>query len=186
MNKVEKLASLYKETMELIDEDVDREGLIKTPNRAAKAWLDLTAGYDQDVDEIVNKAIFTSDNDELVLVKDIELFGLCEHHLLPFFGHAHVAYIPNGKVIGLSKIPRLVDMYSRRLQIQETLTTQIANTINEILNPLGVAVIIEGKHMCMMMRGVQKQNASMTTSAMLGVFRTDAAARAEFLNLLNR
>ena len=184
MNKVEKLASLYKESMELIDEDVDREGLIKTPTRAAKAWLDLTAGYDQDVDEIVNRAIFTSESDELVLVKDISYWSMCEHHLLPFNGKAHVAYIPQGKIIGLSKIPRIVDMFSKRLQIQENLTNQVAHCIQEILDPLGVAVIMEGQHLCMQMRGVKKEAATMVTNAMLGVFRNDPAARAEVLSMI--
>lgn len=184
MNKVDKLASLYKESMELIDEDVEREGLIKTPKRAAKAWLDLTAGYDQDVEVLVNKAIFTSESDELVLVKDISYWSMCEHHLLPFNGKAHVAYIPKGKIIGLSKIPRIVDMYAKRLQIQENLTNQVAHCINDILNPLGVAVIMEGQHLCMQMRGVKKEAATMVTSAMLGVFRNDEAARAEVLSMI--
>ena len=174
----------YAEQIELIGEDLKREGLVKTPKRAAKAFMDLTSGYEMDLEKVVNNAIFTSNNDELVLVKGIEYHSLCEHHMLPFFGHANVAYIPNGKVIGLSKIPRIVDMFAKRLQIQEDLTTQIAHTIQNILDPLGVAVMIEGQHLCMQMRGIKKQNAHMITNAMLGVFRTDAAARAEVMSLL--
>ena len=180
----DKIAEAYKQQIELIGEDPEREGLIKTPKRAAKAWLDLTSGYEQDLDKLVNKAIFTSDNDELVLVRNIEYWSMCEHHLLPFNGKAHVAYIPQGKIIGLSKIPRIVDMFAKRLQIQENLTSQVAHCINDILDPLGVAVVMQGQHLCMQMRGVKKQSAEMLTSSMLGVFRTDASARAEILSLL--
>ena len=178
------LEKLYQEQLELIGEDITRKGLIKTPKRAAKAWLDLTSGYEQDLDNLINKAIFKSASDELILVKDIEYWSMCEHHLLPFNGKAHVAYIPQGKIIGLSKIPRIVDMFAKRLQIQENLTAQVANCIQDILDPLGVAVIMQGQHLCMQMRGVKKQSAEMVTSSMLGVFRTDSAARAEVLNIL--
>lgn len=178
------LETTYREQLKSTGEDLDREGLVKTPKRAAKALKDLTQGYNQNVDELVNQAIFESSSDELVLVKDIEFYSLCEHHMLPFFGKCSVAYIPKGKVIGLSKIPRIVDMYARRFQIQEELTYQIATTIEKVLEPLGVGVICEAQHFCMLMRGVQKQNASMLTSTMLGVFRNDPSARLELLNLL--
>lgn len=163
----------------------DRPGLIDTPKRAAKAFEFLTKGYGQTVEEVVNGALFPSDNSEMVIVKDIELYSMCEHHLLPFVGKCHVAYLPKGKVIGLSKIARIVDVYARRLQIQETLTTQIADSIQELTAAEGVAVIIEAKHLCMMMRGVEKQNSLMKTSAMLGEFRTNPATRSEFLSLLH-
>ena len=178
------LEKTYEEQLKSTGEDLNREGLLKTPKRAAKALKDLTQGYNQDVHKLVNKAIFKSNSDELVIVKDIEFYSLCEHHMLPFFGKCHVAYIPKGQVIGLSKIPRIVDMYARRFQIQEELTFQIATTLQEVLEPLGVAVICEAQHFCMLMRGVQKQNASMLTSTMLGVFREDPSARMELLNLL--
>ncbi|MEZ0150558.1 MAG: GTP cyclohydrolase I FolE [Candidatus Reddybacter sp.] len=174
----------YAKIIEAIGEDLSRPGLVDTPKRAAKAFKFLTEGYHLDLDEVVNDALFPSDSSEMVIVKDIELYSLCEHHLLPFVGVCHVAYIPDGKVIGLSKIARIVDMYARRLQIQENLATQIANTIEEITGALGVAVIIEAKHMCMMMRGVEKQNSSMKTSAMLGVFRSNQSTRSEFLSLI--
>ncbi|MAZ86726.1 MAG: GTP cyclohydrolase I FolE [Cellvibrionaceae bacterium] len=161
-----------------------RPGLKDTPSRAAKAFRFLTQGYEKTISQVVNDALFPSDNSEMVVVQDIEMYSLCEHHLLPFIGRCHVAYIPNGKVIGLSKIARIVDVYARRLQIQENLTTQIAEAINELTNAEGVAVIIEAKHLCMMMRGVEKQNSSMKTSAMLGVFRDNPATRNEFLSLL--
>ncbi len=167
-----------------IGEDVTRPGLVDTPERAAKAFEFLNRGYHQSVDEIVNGALFPSDCNEMVIVKDIELYSMCEHHLLPFIGKVHVAYIPTGRVLGLSKIARIVDMYARRLQIQENLTRQIANTIQEVTNAEGVAVIVEAKHMCMMMRGVEKQNSVMTTSAMLGCFHSSQATRAEFLSLV--
>jgi len=167
-----------------IGEDLTRPGLIDTPARAAKAFQFLTRGYQQTLDEVVNGALFPSDSEEMIMVKDIELYSLCEHHMLPFIGKAHVAYIPTGTVLGLSKVARIVDMYARRLQIQEQLTVQIAESILEITGASGVGVIIEAKHMCMMMRGVEKQNSSMKTSAMLGAFRTNQATRTEFLSLL--
>ncbi len=170
--------------LEAIGEDPQRQGLLKTPARAARAFEFITQGYQQSVSEIVNDAIFDSDASEIVLVKDIELYSMCEHHLLPFVGKAHVAYIPNGKVIGLSKVARIVDVFARRLQIQEQLTTQVADAIMETLHPDGVAVVIEAKHLCMMMRGVEKQNSTMTTSCLLGSFKDDARTRAEFLSLL--
>ena len=181
------LASLEKAFGEILDavgEDRQREGLRKTPERAAKAYEFLTNGYRQNLDEIVNQAIFHSDASEIVLVKDIELYSMCEHHLLPFIGKAHVAYIPNGKVIGLSKIARIVDVFARRLQIQEQLTMQIADALMSALHPNGVAVVIEAKHLCMMMRGVEKQNSVMTTSCLLGSFKEDARTRSEFLALI--
>ena len=167
-----------------IGEDLTRPGLIDTPARAAKAFQFLTRGYQQTLDEIVNGALFPSDSEEMIMVKDIELYSLCEHHMLPFIGKAHVAYIPTGTVLGLSKVARIVDMYARRLQIQEQLTIQIAESIQAITGASGVGVIVEAKHMCMMMRGVEKQNSSMKTSAMLGTFRSNQATRAEFLSLL--
>ncbi len=174
----------YAKIIEAIGEDLSRPGLVDTPARAAKAFAFLTEGYERNLDEVVNDALFPSDSNEMVIVKDIELYSLCEHHLLPFVGHCHVAYIPQGKVLGLSKIARVVDMYARRLQIQENLATQIARTIEEVTGALGVGVIIEAKHMCMMMRGVEKQNSTMKTSAMLGVFRSSQTTRQEFLSLL--
>ncbi|OLA96441.1 MAG: GTP cyclohydrolase I FolE [Verrucomicrobia bacterium 13_2_20CM_55_10] len=167
-----------------IGEDLDREGLRRTPDRAARALEFLTQGYRQDLDEIINDAVFESDASEIILVKDIELYSLCEHHLLPFIGRAHVAYIPNGKVIGLSKVARIVDVFARRLQIQENLTTRIAESLMTCLEPSGVAVVVEAKHLCMMMRGVEKQNSIMKTSCLLGVFKEDARTRSEFLSLL--
>src|SRR5690625_337649 len=168
-----------------IGEDVQRPGLVDTPKRAAKAFQFLTQGYDQSLDSVINNALFPSDASEMVIVKDIELYSMCEHHLLPFIGKCHAAYIPNGKVLGLSKVARIVDMYARRLQIQESLTTQIATTIEEVTGAAGGAVIIEAKHMCMMRRGVEKQNSVMKTSAMLGAFRDNQATRAEFLSLIS-
>ncbi|MGB5438067.1 MAG: GTP cyclohydrolase I FolE [Gammaproteobacteria bacterium] len=178
------LTALYKNILTDIGEDPAREGLVRTPERAARSMQYLTRGYQQTIDEVVNNAIFESENDEMILVKDIELYSLCEHHLLPFIGKCHVAYIPTGKVIGLSKIARIVDMYARRLQIQENLTKQIADTLMDAINPAGVGVIIEAKHLCMMMRGVEKQNSVMTTSMMLGSFRDHASTRSEFLRLV--
>ena len=162
----------------------NREGLLRTPIRAARAFEFLTNGYRQNLDDIVNGAIFSSEASEIILVKDIELYSMCEHHLLPFIGRAHVAYIPNGKVIGLSKIARIVDVFARRLQIQENLTVQIADALMKCLEPSGVAVVVEAKHLCMMMRGVEKQNSVMKTSCLLGTFKEDARTRSEFLSLL--
>ena len=176
----------FHEILEAVGEDPEREGLLKTPGRAARAFEFLTNGYRQNLDQIVNQAIFHSDASEIVLVKDIELYSMCEHHLLPFIGKAHVAYIPNGKVIGLSKVARIVDVFARRLQIQEQLTTQVADALMSALHPLGVAVVIEAKHLCMMMRGVEKQNSVMTTSCLLGSFKEDARTRSEFFSLLKR
>ncbi|AQA20272.1 GTP cyclohydrolase I FolE [Halioglobus japonicus] len=170
--------------IEAIGEDLNRPGLVDTPKRAAKAFEFLTRGYHQSVEEVVNNALFPSDSSEMVLVQDIELYSLCEHHLLPFIGKCHVAYIPTGQVLGLSKVARIVDVFARRLQIQESLTTQIAKTIMEVTGAEGVGVIIEARHMCMMMRGVEKQNSVMKTSAMLGSFRKSQVTREEFLQLL--
>ena len=181
---LETMTTAFHEILEAIGEDPQRQGLLKTPGRAARAFEFITQGYRQSLEEIVNEAIFDSDASEIVLVKDIELYSMCEHHLLPFIGKAHVAYIPNGKVIGLSKVARIVDVFARRLQIQEQLTTQVADAIMETLHPDGVAVVIEAKHLCMMMRGVEKQNSVMTTSCLLGSFKEDARTRSEFLSLL--
>lgn len=167
-----------------IGEDLNRDGLRDTPLRAAKAFQFLTRGYKQNLDEVINGALFDSDCNEMVLVKDIELYSMCEHHMLPFIGKCHVAYIPTGKVLGLSKVARIIDMYARRLQIQENLTKQIATTIRDVTHAAGVGVIIEARHMCMMMRGVEKQNSAMTTSAMLGCFNSNQATRTEFLSLV--
>jgi GTP cyclohydrolase I len=167
-----------------LGEDPEREGLLRTPHRVARAWRFLLAGQTQSPEEIVNGALFHEDNDEMICVRDIELYSMCEHHLLPFVGKAHVAYIPNGTIVGFSKIPRLVDLYARRLQVQERLTSQIAETLDRLLAPQGVAVIIEAAHLCMTMRGVEKQNSVAVTSAMLGVFRDDRATRSEFLDLV--
>jgi GTP cyclohydrolase IA len=174
----------YARIIEAIGENPQRPGLVDTPKRAAKAMQYLTRGYQQTVEEVVNDALFPSDCSEMVLVKDIELYSLCEHHLLPFIGKAHVAYIPDGKVLGLSKVARIVDMFARRLQIQEQLTVEIAETLQRVTGAAGVGVIIEAKHMCMMMRGVEKQNSIMKTSAMLGTFRSQQATRNEFLSLI--
>lgn len=178
------MEKLYKQIISDIGEDVNRQGLIDTPKRAAKAMSFLTSGYGKDLEGIVNGAIFDSDADDMVIVKNIELYSMCEHHLLPFIGQCHVAYLPDGKVLGLSKVARIVDMYARRLQIQEQLTTQIADSILKVTGAKGVAVVVEAKHLCMMMRGVQKQNSQMTTSSMLGQFRKNSETRAEFLSLL--
>ncbi|MGH9695708.1 MAG: GTP cyclohydrolase I FolE [Bryobacteraceae bacterium] len=177
---------IFSELLDVVGEDRDREGLIKTPGRAARSFEFLTQGYRQSVEEVVNDAIFHSDASEIVMVKDIELYSMCEHHLLPFIGRAHVAYIPNGKVIGLSKVARIVDVFARRLQIQEQLTTQVAEARMDALHPAGVAVVIEAKHLCMMMRGVEKQNSVMKTSSLRGVFKEDARTRSEFLSLLSQ
>lgn len=167
-----------------LGEDPGRDGLIKTPERVAKSYRFLTSGYDGDPQEILNGALFDVDYDEMVLVRDIEFYSLCEHHMVPFFGHVHVGYIPNGKLVGLSKIPRLVEMFSRRLQVQERLTMQIAHTIEEVLQPRGVGVVVESKHLCMVMRGVQKQSSYAITSSMRGEFKQDSKTRSEFMNLL--
>jgi GTP cyclohydrolase I len=174
----------FAKIIESIGEDTSREGLLDTPKRAAKAFAYLNQGYKLNLDEVINGALFESDNSEMVVVKDIELYSLCEHHLLPFIGKAHVAYIPTGKVLGLSKVARIVDMFARRLQIQENMSREIAEAIQEVTNAAGVAVIIEAKHMCMMMRGVEKQNSQMVTSVMLGAFKDNPATRAEFLSLV--
>jgi GTP cyclohydrolase I len=167
-----------------VGEDVNREGLLKTPDRAAKAFEFLTQGYHQDINTVVNDALFSSENREMVVVRDIELYSMCEHHLLPFIGKCHVAYCPDGKVIGLSKIARIVDMYARRFQIQENLTKQIGDTLMDVTGAAGVAVVIEAKHMCMMMRGVEKQNSIMTTSMMKGCFQDNQSTRSEFMSLI--
>lgn len=181
---VKKAAQDYKNIIESVGENAEREGLLKTPERASKAMHFLTHGYEMDAKKILEGALFHEDHNEMVIIKDIELYSLCEHHLLPFFGKAHVAYIPNGKIVGLSKIPRIVDVFSRRLQVQERLTVQIKEVIDEVLQPHGVAVVIEAQHLCMMMRGVQKQNSTTTTSSFSGEFEKQAT-RMEFLKLLS-
>ncbi len=175
----------YQQILDELGEDPEREGLVKTPERAAKAMQFLTQGYEQSAEEILRSAMFREDYSEMVLVKDIELYSLCEHHILPFFGKAHIAYIPNGYIVGLSKLPRVVDVFARRLQVQERLTDQILHSIDRTLKPLGVAVVVEARHMCMMMRGVQKQNSITTTSAFTGEFQR-AETREEFLSLIGR
>jgi GTP cyclohydrolase IA len=177
---------LYREMLARIGEDPTRDGLLRTPERMEKSMAFLTRGYTMDVTTVLHDALFDVDYDEMVIVKDIEFFSMCEHHLLPFFGKAHIAYVPNGKVIGLSKIPRLVDVFARRLQVQERLTRQVGEAITEAINPQGVAVILEAQHLCMMMRGVEKQHSSTVTSAMLGVFKTQLQTRNEFLSLVRR
>jgi len=181
---LDRIVDAYRDLLQGIGEDTGREGLQRTPDRAARALEFLTQGYRQNLDEIINGAVFESSASEIILVKDIELYSLCEHHLLPFIGRAHVAYIPSGKVIGLSKVARIVDVFARRLQIQENLTTQVAESLMKCLEPSGVAVVVEAKHLCMMMRGVEKQNSVMKTSCLLGVFKDDARTRSEFLSLL--
>ncbi len=180
------IARLYEQILTGLGENVQRDGLRDTPMRAAKAMQFLTRGYHQSLEQIVNNAIFESESDEMVIVKDIEMYSMCEHHMLPFIGRAHVAYLPSGKVVGLSKIARIVDMFARRLQIQENLTKQIAEAVMQVTNAKGVGVVLEAKHMCMMMRGVEKQNSVMTTSVMLGYFRKSQATRTEFLKLIGR
>ena len=177
---------LVKEMLVRLGEDPQREGLLRTPERVKKAFEFLTKGYNEDPETLLKKALFTVTYDEMVIVKDVEMFSLCEHHMLPFFGKVHVAYIPNGKVIGLSKIPRLIEMFSRRLQIQERLTTQIAETIQKVIQPQGVGVVIEARHLCMMMRGVEKQHSAAVTSSMLGCFRDEQETRTEFLSLIRQ
>ena len=184
MKKYDKIADLTNKLLIEIGEDPKREGLIKTPLRVAKAWKFFSNGYKQNLDDIINNAIFNEDSKDMVVVRNVEFFSLCEHHLLPFFGKAHVAYIPDGKVIGLSKIPRIIDMFSRRLQVQERMTRQISETVKDVLEPVGVAVIMEGQHMCMQMRGVEKQSSLATTSSMLGKFRESDRTRAEFLSII--
>jgi GTP cyclohydrolase I len=180
------MEDLFSKIISEIGEDVTREGLLDTPKRAAKAFKFLNNGYEKTLDEVLNGAIFEADTEDMVIVKDIELYSLCEHHLLPFLGKCHIAYIPDGKVLGLSKLARIVDMYARRLQIQEKLTKQIADAVELSIGAKGVAVVVEAKHLCMMMRGVEKQNSVMPTSVMTGIFREDRSTRIEFLNLINR
>lgn len=184
MNVTDDVMQKYQSIIESIGEDANRQGLLKTPERAAKAMQYLTQGYQLDAEKVLKSALFDEDYSEMVIVKNIELYSLCEHHILPFFGKAHIAYIPNGKIVGLSKIPRVVDIFSRRLQVQERLTDQIVNAINKVLRPEGVAVVIEASHMCMMMRGVQKQNSVTTTSAFRGTFK-NLETRNEFLKLIS-
>ncbi|RLA20413.1 MAG: GTP cyclohydrolase I FolE [Gammaproteobacteria bacterium] len=180
------MEKIFKQLLVEVGEDPSREGLLDTPKRAAKAMKFLTSGYQMTLDEVTNNAIFATDNDDMVIVKDIELYSMCEHHLLPFIGKCHVGYLPKGKVIGLSKVARIIDLYARRLQIQENLTKQIADAVQEATGAMGVAVVIEAKHLCMMMRGVEKQNSVMSTSVMLGHFRDKSSTRAEFLTLIGR
>lgn len=180
------LERLYGSILAELGEDPGREGLVKTPHRAAEALRYVTSGYERSLDEVVNDAIFHETSDDMVIVRDIEFFSLCEHHLFPFYGMVHIAYIPNGKIIGLSKLARITDMFARRLQVQERMTSQIAEAIQQALEPRGVAVVVEGKHLCMMARGVEKQCSEMITSHVLGVFRSDRATRAEFMQLLSR
>ena len=183
-SKATGLQSLVEGILRAVGEDSKREGLLKTPERVEKSLKFLTSGYDIDVDKLVNDALYSENYNEMVIVKDIDVYSLCEHHMLPFFGKCHVAYLPQGKIIGLSKVPRLIDAYSRRLQVQERLTTEIAQCIQNIVKPAGVAVVIDALHLCMSMRGVQKQNSYTTTSSMLGCFKDDARTRSEFLSLL--
>jgi len=183
MNNLEAMTDRFQDLLGFVGEDHNREGLIKTPERAAKAMQFLTQGYNQDAAAVLRSAMFREDYSEMVLVKDIEVYSLCEHHLLPFFGKAHIAYIPDGHIVGLSKLPRIVDIFARRLQVQERLTMEILECVQDTLKPLGAAIVIEAQHMCMMMRGVEKQNSSTTTSAFTGVFRNETT-RAEFLNLI--
>ena len=180
------IAGLIRSLLAEVGENPEREGLLKTPARVAESMRFLTGGYEEDISEIINEAVFEGEAyDEMVLVKDIEFYSLCEHHMLPFFGQCHIAYMPDQKIVGLSKIPRLVDVFARRLQVQERLTTQIAQILEDVLKPKGVAVVMEGEHLCMMMRGVEKQNSVMTTSAMKGIFRKEINTRSEFLNLIS-
>jgi len=185
MNNENEFEETIRKVLELVGEDPDREGLIKTPSRVAKALGFLTEGYKQDPKEILNQAMFTSSNDEMVLVRDIEFYSMCEHHMLPIIGRAHVAYIPDGKVVGLSKIPRIVNVFARRLQIQEQMTEQIADAISQTIHPKGVAVVLHARHMCMEMRGVEKINSTTVSSALRGLFKSDERTRSEFYNLIN-
>jgi len=186
-NKIqqEQIRNATEMIIQAIGEDINREGLVKTPDRVARAYEEIFSGYRVNPETLINDALFNVDYDQMVLVKDINFYSICEHHILPFFGKAHVAYLPKGKVLGLSKIPRIVDMFAHRLQVQERMTQQIANFIHDTIKPLGVAVVIEGQHLCMMMRGVRKEEATMTTSAMLGGFRTHLETRLEFLNRIS-
>lgn len=186
-NKIqqEQIRNATEMIIQAIGEDINREGLVKTPDRVARAYEEIFSGYRIDPETLINDALFNVDYDQMVLVKDINFYSMCEHHILPFFGKAHVAYLPKGKVLGLSKIPRIVDMFAHRLQVQERMTQQIANFIHDTIKPLGVAVVIEGQHLCMMMRGIRKEEATMTTSAMLGGFRTHLETRLEFLNRIS-
>ena len=185
-HKSKKFEEVIEQMIRLVGEDPSRDGLTKTPERVARMFSFLTQGYHQDIDEVLNDALFPIQYDEMVIVKDIDFYSLCEHHLVPFFGKCHVAYLPDRKIIGLSKLPRLVEVFSRRFQVQERLTQQIAETLQEKIKPQGVAVVMEAQHLCMMMRGVEKQNATAITSSMLGVFRTRRETRAEFLELIKR
>ena len=180
------LSDLYSQVITELGEDVNREGLLDTPQRAAKAMQFLTGGYEQSLEDIVNNAVFASDNDEMVVISDIEMYSMCEHHMLPFIGKVHIGYLPNGNVLGLSKFARITDMFARRLQIQENLTKQIAEAVQQVTGARGVAVVVEARHMCMMMRGVQKQNSSMSSSVMMGSFRESQATRSEFLRLIGK
>ena len=182
--RIDRIADLVRRLLIELGEDPKREGLVDTPQRVAASFAYLTSGYQADVDALINEAIFMQETTSMVVVKDIELYSLCEHHLLPFFGKCHIAYMPSRKIVGLSKLPRLVEMFARRLQVQERLTTQIAQTLNEVLQPRGVAVVVEALDMCMLMRGVEKQNSKAVTSAMLGAFRENAETRAEFMELI--
>lgn len=184
LENTREMESVVRRFLELLGEDPNREGLLKTPQRVAQAWEYLTRGYRTNVEDIVNGAIFAEEYGDMVLVKDIAFYSMCEHHLLPFFGKAHVAYIPDGKIIGISKIPRIVEMYARRLQVQERLTDQIASTLRDAVRPKGVAVAVQARHLCMIMRGVEKQDSLITTRAFLGVFETDEALRREFMEQL--
>lgn len=183
-DKRKKLEANTINLLELLGEDPSREGLINTPKRVAKAWDFLTKGYSENLDELINNAIFEGESKDMVIVKNIEFYSLCEHHMIPFYGKAHIGYIPDGKIIGLSKLARITDLFSQRLQVQERLTTQIAQCLQEVLNPRGVAVVLEGKHFCMLSRGVQKQNSIATSSSMLGIFREKESTRNEFLKLI--
>ena len=185
MKKQEAFEGAITKVLELLGEDPKREGLLKTPSRVAKAWEFLTEGYHEDPEAILNQALFTSSNDEMVVVRDIEFYSTCEHHMLPIIGRAHVAYIPDGKVVGLSKIPRIVNVFARRLQIQEQMTEQIADAISNSINPKGVAVVLHARHMCMEMRGVQKINSTTVSSALRGLFKSDQRTRSEFYNIIN-
>jgi len=183
-DKRKKLEANTRNLLELLGEDPSREGLINTPKRVAKAWDFLTKGYSENLDKLINNAIFEGESKDMVIVKNIEFYSLCEHHMIPFYGKAHIGYIPDGKIIGLSKLARITDLFSQRLQVQERLTTQIAQCLQEVLNPRGVAVVLEGKHFCMLSRGVQKQNSIATSSSMLGIFREKESTRNEFLKLI--